>query len=510
MNDWVVAGGPWVLLPILGSLIVVFWIGLWSYRRTRTCRDFYIAGQGVGLMPTALATMAAAFSGFVFLGGPGLTYRMGVVSLAIVLPVGFTAGLLCWTVAKRLRLLAEVREVFTIPDAVACRFEDRRTTLLAILAVVVGVVGYLGAQLLALAILLETLLPWRSVLGVWSLPVAMVVGTGIVLFYSALGGMVAGVYTDVVQGVLMLIAAFLVFGRVLQVGQGARQLIASVADSREFSGFFDPLAEGVGVTTLGFFLVFGIGVLGQPQMLHKFYMMKDPRQLRWVPMILGGSQALCLLIWIGLGLAVPALIAGGEMAPLESPDQAAPLFLMEFASPALAGLVVTAVVAAIMSTADSFLNIGAAALVRDLPRVLGRKVSNQLGHARWATVGIAMAAAGLALSYGDLVALLGTFAFGTLGAALAPALALGLNWKRVTAAAASAAIATGLVVSLALEMARLVSPSGTLMELGLARGAVPAAIALMASLIVLLGVSWVTGADARQTIAPDVLAVMET
>ncbi len=92
-----------VILTLI-SLAVITWIGIWSYRRTRTPRDFFIAGQKVGLLATALATMAAAFSGFVFLGGPGLTYRMGTAALAIVLPVGFTAGLLCWSLARRLRL----------------------------------------------------------------------------------------------------------------------------------------------------------------------------------------------------------------------------------------------------------------------------------------------------------------------------------------------------------------------------------------------------------------------
>ncbi len=484
-------------------------IGFWSYRRTRTPRDFFIAGQNVGLLATALATMAAAFSGFVFLGGPGLTYRLGIASLAIVLPVGFTAGLLCWTLARRLRLLAEVREVFTIADAVACRFDHSLTTALAILAVVVGVVGYLGAQFLALAILLESLFSLPEALGSWSLPAALLLGWTIVILYSVLGGMVAGVYTDVVQGILMVAAALLTFGRALWVGGGAGQMIASLAGSAEFSGFFDPLAEGVALTTLGFFLVFGVGVLGQPHMLHKFYMMRDPRQLRWMPMILGASQALCLLIWVGLGLAVPALVAQGRMAPLVMADAAAPEFLIQFASPALSGLVVTAVLAAIMSTADSFLNIGSAALVRDVPRLLGWPVSQRLAPARWATLGVAIAAAGLALAYDDLVALLGTFAFGTLGAALAPVLALGLNWKRVTATAASAAIATGLGVSLSLELARRLSPSGSLVEVGLAAGALPAAVALMASLSVLMVVSWLTGRDDGDDIAPDVLAVME-
>lgn len=498
------------LVVTLVSLVVITVIGLWSYRRAHTPRDYFVAGQNVGLLPTALATMAAAFSGFVFLGGPGLTYRLGTASLAIVLPVGFTAGLLCWTLARRLRLLAEVREVFTIPDAVACRFDSPTTTALAIAAIVIGVVGYLGAQFLALGILLESLLNLPDALGNWSLPVALMVGWGIVVGYSVLGGMIAGIYTDVVQGLLMLTAALLISGRALWVSGGVRSTIASVAGSDSFRGFFDPLAEGVALTTLGFFLVFGIGVLGQPHMLHKFYMMRDPRQLRWLPLILGGSQALCLLIWVGLGVTVPALVAQGAMTPLVEVDRAAPRFLVEFGTPALSGLVVAAVVAAIMSTADSFLNIGAAALVRDIPRLLGQRVSVGLTHARWATLAIALAAAGLALTYDDLVALLGTFAFGTLGAALAPALAVGLNWKRVNATAASAAIATGLVVNLSLEILRWRSPGGTLEAIGIARGAVPAAIALTSSLTVLMVVSWLTGRDEGEAIADDVLAVMES
>lgn len=493
----------------LGSLLVVTLIGIWSLGRTRTPRDFFIAGQRVGLWATGLATMAAAFSGFVFLGGPGLTYRMGLASLGIVLPVGFTAGLLCWSLARRLRLLAEVREVFTIPDAIACRFDDSRTTAMAIVAVLLGVVGYLGAQLLALGVLLETVLPLPDSWGSWGLPVALLAGGCVVVVYSVLGGMVAGVYSDVLQGILMLIAAVAVGVRALVVGGGVRQIIESVTTSEQFRGFFDPVGGEVVLTTLGFYLVFGIGVLGQPHMLHKFYMMKDPLHLRWIPLILSGSQALCLLIWVSLGLTVPALVASGRMAPLGLADEAAPRFLLEFGSPALTGLVLAAVVAAIMSTADSFLNIGAAALVHDLPRLLGRKSDTSLPRARWATVGIAVLAAGLALAYDDLIALLGTFAFGTLGAALGPVLVVGLNWQRVTAGAATAAIATGLGVNLGLELATRISPSGSLVALGLADGAVPAALALMASFTVLMSSTWWTSRKGLPPIAEDVRAVME-
>ena len=497
------------ILAVGLSLALVLAIGLWAYGRTRSARDFFIAGQGIGLWPVALATMATAFSGFVFLGGPGLTYQIGVASLAIILPIGFTAGLLCWTVARPLRLLAEVREVWTIPDAIACRFESRWPTGLAALAVLIGTVGYLGAQFLALALLLESLFDTRASLGAWSLPVTLIVGATVVVAYSMLGGMIAGVYTDVVQGLLMGGAALLVLGRALWVSQGPAAMLSSIGRHPDFVGFFDPLREDVALTALSWFLVFGIGVLGQPQMLHKFYMLRDPRHLRWLPLALGGSQAICLLIWVGIGLAVPALVAQGKMMALAHPDQAAPQFVLEFCPPLLSGLVIAAVVAAIMSTADSFLNIGSAALVRDLPRLAGVSKTGGLRSARWATAVIAIAAAGLALGFGDLIALLGTFAFGTLGAALAPTFVLGLNWSRVTAIAASTSIGTGLSVNLALEGVRRWAPSGTLAEIGLANEAVPSAVALMVSLTVLLAVSWMTGGDNRSRIAPDVLAVME-
>ena len=118
-------GNPLIVAVAAVYLVVVLAIGAWAARRTRDSRDFFIAGQRIGLLVTGLATMSAAFSGFVFLGGPGLTYRIGVASLFICLPVGFTSGLLCWVLAKRLRLLAEIREVYTIPDAIACRYRSR-------------------------------------------------------------------------------------------------------------------------------------------------------------------------------------------------------------------------------------------------------------------------------------------------------------------------------------------------------------------------------------------------
>jgi len=500
---------PWIVSTALVYFALVTGIGLWALRRTRTSKDFFIAGQGVGLMVTALATMSAAFSGFVFIGGPGLTYKLGIASLFIAVPVSFTAGLLCWVVAKRLRLLAGVREVYTVPDAILCRYRSRLASGLAAVAVIVGTIGYLGAQLQAMAVLLEAIFGTRAVFGVWSLPLMMAIGLVVVLFYAVAGGMVAGVYTDLFQGSLMVFAASAVFYYALRSGGGLGAISHRITDSELFGpAFLDPLGNLPLFTAVGFFFIFAVGNLGQPHMLHKFYMLDDPRKLKWMPMVIGLSQSLCVLIWVGIGLAVPALVAAGRLEPLVDPDGAAPAFLLGFTPEALAGLVFAGILAAIMSTADSFVNLGSAALVRDLPRALGRRVGNELLWGRIAVLGIGVVAALFAWAYGDLIALLGTFAFGTFAAALAPAIAVGLNWKRVTPAAASASIATGLVVNLGLEFLAKQTFWPALPRPPLAAGVLPAAMAMAVSFTVLMAVSWVGGSADGDELDDDVAAVM--
>jgi Na+/proline symporter len=499
------ADRPWVLATALGYVALTFAIGVWALRRTRGPRDYFIAGQRAGVFAIGVATMSAAFSGFLFLGGPGLTYRIGVGALFIVVPLGFTSGLLCWTVGKRLRLLAEVHDVYTIPDAIALRYRSPAAHALASLTVAVGAVGYLGAQFLALGVLV------RTALGIDSLALALALGVVVVVAYSVAGGMLAGLYTDVFQGAVMLVAAVAVFRSAVASTGGWGELTASLAASPEFgASFLEPFGRIPVHAAFGFFFVFGVGVLGQPQMLHKFYMLRDPRALRYLPLALGGSQALCVLLWIGIGLAVPALVAQGRLAPLANPDLATPTFLLQFAPALLAGLALAGALAAIMSTSDSFLNIGAAALVRDLPRAFGRSARESLAPARAATVLIALAAALLAGLYGDLIALIGTFAFGTFAAGLAPALAVGLNWKRVTASAATASIATGTGLNLTLELLARQTVLPWLPKLPLAPGVPVAAVAIAASFAVLLVVSRLTGDREREPEIDDgVRAIME-
>lgn len=502
MNETLL-GRPLVIACAVGYLLVVLGIGMWAARRTRSPRDYFIAGQRLGLFVTGLGTMASAFSGFVFLGGPGLTYRLGLSSLWIVLPVGFTAGLLCWVLAKRLWWMASAREVYTVPDAVACRYGNRVTTALSALAVAMGSISYLAAQLLAMGVLLQT------IFGLESLAVAMALGLVVLLSYSTLGGMVAGMYTDLVQGALMLGAAVLLCSQAVSAAGGWERLTGSLRESALFGGeFLEPFGGASPSRAFGLFFVFGIGVLGQPHMVHKFFMLADPRRIRHLPWVLGASQVVCLLVWLGVGLAVPALVAQGALDPLTRADDAAPTFLLRYASDTVAGLFLAGVLAAIMSTADSLLNIGSAAIVRDLPRALKMPLNDELSWARAATVMVGIAAAAIGLAYGDLIALLGTLAFGTFGAALAPSLAVGMLWHRVPASAASASIATGLLASVLLELSTRPGVPAWLAALRPPPDVLPAAVSLALSFTVLFVVTGVRWRTARVPSDPELIAVI--
>jgi Na+/proline symporter len=320
--------------------------------------------------------------------------------------------------------------------------------------------------------------------------------------------MVAGAWTDFAQGLLMLAAALAVLGLALTVEGGLGEMTRTIAASDAFGpGFLEPLG-GSAWTAASLYLVFSIGTLAQPQILHKIMMVRDVGRLRWFPLLLGGSQVACLAVWLGFGLMVPAAVASGRLGAIAAVDRAVPSYLLEVAPRGLTGLVMVAVVAAIMSSADSFLNLAAGALRHDLPRALrgahspavpGAAASDESAAVRgmrWTTLWVWLAAAALAVAYGDLIALLGTFAFGIFAAGLVPALVVGLNWSGAGPRAAALSIWVGVASSIGLDLVRRLEP-GLWTALGLPEGLVPAAPALLLSLLTLFVAGLVERAPRR-------------
>jgi SSS family transporter len=453
---------PIVLGTVILYILVCMGVGLWALTRTHSTRDFFMAGRSLGVVVTGLAIFSSTLSGFGFVGGPGLVYATGMSSIwmVIVSSVGYAVAF--FLVAKRLRLIAELRDTVSLPGAVHARYRSNAASLLTSVAILLGVMGYLASQILAMATVLESILADSGV--AVGFPASVALSSAVLIFYCVTGGIIASVYTDVVQGAIMILAGTIVFIAALSAVDGGMSGIslALAGDDPESIGPFGTVGM---LGCLGWYLLFGLGLAGQPHIVTKMMMNRRVSDARHIlPLSLAGF-GFAALLWIGIGLAMRALVVEGSHPQLARADLAAPAFLTAYAHPLLAGVVFAGLFAAIMSTADSFLNIGAAALVHDLPRALrGRPPVRELFWARLGTIGLAVAAAGFALysHYVNdrLVALLGAFGWATFAAALVPVVAIGMNWKRATAPAACAAILVSLIVNFTLQISNLPVPYG--------------------------------------------------
>ena len=489
---------PRLAQPAIVAAGVTYFLGvaaiaLWASRRTHTTADFFVAGKGIGIWTLALASMSATLSGFAFIGGPGLVYSLGLGAVFFVLPASMSSSVAAWVLAKRLRLLAEVRGILTVPDAIGARYRSPAAQGLSAVAILVAIVGYMATNVLALGLVVDAIFGIGLGWGIW-------VGAGVVLAYSASGGILAGVYTDLFQGAIMALASTLVFLYALSSGGGFSGITTPIlaADPAFLSpwGTLGPLAA------LSFFFVFGVGALGQPHVIHKFYMLRDPARLKWYPLLMTGALCLTLLLLVSVGLTMRSEVASGAIPALVRPDDAMPRFLILYAPTVLAGIAFAAVAAAIMSTVNSFLNVGAAAIVHDIPTALGRAPTPALRGARVATLVLSVLAGLVAQFSGMLVAFLGIFGWGLFASTLVPALAIGLNWAGATRSGAVASIVTGLAVTLVFESLayfRLYSfPTGVTVS----------GLSLVLSILVFVVVSRLTAHQARD-IDADVRLVME-
>ncbi|MEJ2541712.1 MAG: hypothetical protein P8188_17390 [Gemmatimonadota bacterium] len=468
---------PTVVGVALVYLAVVAGIAVWSGRRTHTPDDFFLAGKGIGLLALTFAALASTFSSFTFLGGPSLLYLMGLGAMMFVLPATLTNALSAWVLAKRLRLVAEIRPVLTLPDVVGLRYGSRLAQGLSAVAILLGVIGYMATQVAGLGVLLDSVFGTGYGWGIW-------IGTGVVLAYAVAGGIKAGIYTDLAQGLLMAAASALVFLYVLEAGQGmpgiTRTILAAEPEFLSPWGLYTPLAA------VSLYFVFSVGVLGQPHVMHKFFMIREPRQLKWYPLLVTIAMVTVILIMFGIGVAVKALVLEGTFPPLSDPDRVAPLFLIEQTPVILAAVVFSGIAAAVMSSVDSFVNVGAAALTHDLPVALGHRLDDELRWGRIATVALAVAAALTAWLSNALVVFLGIFGYGLFASTMVPVLALGLNWGGATRAGAVASLSAGLVTTLGLEFVAYLG------LFSLPAGVTAAALAMVVSFIAFLAVSALT------------------
>ena len=249
----------------------------------------------------------------------------------------------------------------------------------------------------------------------------------------------------------MVVASILIFIAAIYAFEGGFAEISEIIQQDDPAAMSPWGTLGM-IGCLSWLFVFALGGAGQPHVITKMMMNKKISDARFILPVSAFGYMFSALLWISIGLAMRAVVLDGSHPELGNADEAASQFLQHYASPVLAGVVFAGLIAAIMSTADAFLNIGTAAIIHDIPKAIGKTIPNELFWARTVTFLLTILAGAFALYTGDLVAILGAFGWGTFAAAIVPVVAIGFNWKRATPKAANIAIISSLSINFIIKI----------------------------------------------------------
>lgn len=427
-------------------LSIMVAIGFKFYNKTSNLSDYILGGRNLGSWLTALSAQASDMSGWLLIGLPGTAYVLYAgTSEAIWTAIGLVLGTyLNWLfVAKRLRQYTEVAgNSITIPDFLENRFKDKKHILRTISAlfIVIFFLIYTSSQFSAGAKLFSTVFGLNYTTG-------LIIGAAIIVSYTALGGFSAVCWTDAIQGGIMFFALIAVpVMAVMEIG-GVGEVATRLATlTPESLGFF-PMKDGaIDSLLLASGLGWGLGYFGQPHILTRFMAIQSPDMIK--------KSRTIAMIWVIITLT--AAVAIGVIGKAYLPDLAdGETIYMSMISAmfpdVIAGILLTAILAAIMSTASSQLLVTASSASRDLYALLFKKSTTGTGIvwvSRLTVIIITAIAIIIALDANSSVFGLVSCAWGGFGAAFGPLILFALFWKRTTVQGAIVGMITGGVVDL--------------------------------------------------------------
>ncbi|WP_084818737.1 sodium/proline symporter PutP [Tepidibacillus sp. HK-1] len=427
-------------------ILLMIAIGIWSYRKTNTIDDYVLGGRSLNGWVTALSAQASDMSGWLLLGLPGAAYASGLSAMWIGIGLAIGTYLNWQFVAKRLRRYTEVVNSITISDYFENRFKDR-THLLRIISaflILTFFLFYTASGLVAGGKLFE---------GTFGMDykIALFVGAFVIISYTFLGGYLAVSWTDFVQGSLMFLALLFVpivtitqIGGIGELWNHLGALNPDLLDSTKTVSY-DAAKEIFWVTTNTNFdfiavlslMAWGLGYFGQPHILVRFMGIRSANEIKksrliavtWVVLALWGA------LFVGfIGIAYHQAGITGFENGLADQEQVFIQMVQILFNPWVAGILLAAILAAIMSTIDSQLLVSSSALAEDFYKALFRKNASQkelIWVSRGAVILISIIAIYLAMSGGKVLDLV-AYAWAGFGAAFGPAIIFSLFWNRTT------------------------------------------------------------------------------
>lgn len=447
-----------ILLVMIGYLSLLIIWGLYQGRKVKTGSDYSIAGRNLPGWAAALSERATGESSWALLGLPGAAYATGLTEIWTA--VGCVVGIItAWiAIAWRLRDEAEKHQVNTFTDFIAKKHSDlgKWIRIVGSMTIVFFFFLYVGAQFLGGGKILRTLFNIEEAIG-------MLITAAIIVPYTIYGGFRSVVYTDVVQAVVMITT--LVVGPIVGVifiashpdlfAQSIPQALSKASEVTNAGVDYHSLTGGAsgfaaGVVIMGGFSWFFGYLGGQPQLSTRFMAIKNPRQAKkgrnigiaWTVVAYIGALSLG---WIGLAIFGP----GG----LKDQEYVMPKVILEIFPPAIAAVLITGAIAAMISTADSLLVVSATELSENLikPAAKSKKETAKRALVRSRIVTALLAVIALLLAYvspSNLIFTLVSYVWAGIGGTFSIVILLTLFWKRFHGKAVLVTIVVGLLFTI--------------------------------------------------------------
>lgn len=441
-----------IILAIVVYLAAMIAIGAWYSKRNKNTDDFYLGGRKLGPLVTAMSAEASDMSSYLLMGLPGLAVVYGIAEAswtAIGLAIGTYINWLI--VAKRIRLYSQKINAVTIPEFFSKRFHDdkRVLSLIAALVIIVFFVPYTASGFSACGKL------FSSLFGV-DYQFAMILSAIVIVLYTTLGGFSAASMTDLIQSIVMTVALFVVVGfGVSQAGgfdavlQNAAQLPAyfGMTQTGDGTGGIKPY----GAMTILSTLAWGLGYFGMPHILLRFMAIEDSKKLKTSRRIASIWVVISMAVAIFIGTVGVGLIKANVLQPGFDGEriiiEIAKLLSTNGIFPALvAGIILSGILAATMSTADSQLLAASSSASQDIFISFFKvKLSQKKAMliARGSVVLISVIGVLIALDENSSIFRVVSFAWAGFGAAFGPLVLFSLFWKRTTKAGAIAGMISG-------------------------------------------------------------------
>ncbi|EAI7464077.1 sodium/proline symporter PutP [Campylobacter coli] len=430
-----------IAIMFVAYAALMLYIGFYFYRQNKNTEDYFLGGRSLGPVVSALSAGASDMSGWLLMGLPGALYASGLIEsyIAIGLSIG---ALLNWSfVAKRLRIYTSViANSITIPDYFETRFDDDRHILRIVCAIVILIffTFYVSSGLVGGAKLFEATFGIRY-------EYALTTGTLIIVAYTFLGGYKAVCWTDLLQGLLMMGALIVVPAVMLYHLGGFGEAMAVIEEIKPNAL---SMGEGIGALSIVSALAWGLGYFGQPHILVRFMSIRSTKDIPAATFVGISWMVISLIGACFIGLLGIAYVHKFELT-LQDPEKIFIVMSQLLFNPWIAGILLSAILAAIMSTASSQLLVSSSTIAEDFyKRIFNKEASNKtvMNLGRIGVLLVALVAFVISTDKESSVLSIVAYAWAGFGASFGSVMLFSLFWSRMTRIGAILGMITGAVM----------------------------------------------------------------